>query len=274
MRPGVPFLKTFQRDERGSIAVVFGLLTLTLFAAIGTALDYGKWHNAFQHVESTMDRALLAGGRQLQTEPKDQDKALETAQAYFDEAIGKGVTVTSAVAEFEITDGGMGIEGRVTGAVKTPFLSLLAINDLAVNSTQKVAFNTGGSSGSTMELSLMLDVTGSMCANGEGPCSTSPKMDALKMAAKDLVTIVVRDGKNARAALVPFSTRVRVAESNSAAAGPIMQKLTNLQPTWSGHQEVCTSGSGSGGSEGGGNWTCNTVGTEYRDQSSDHAVRV
>ena len=34
-----------------------------------------------------------------------------------------------------------------------------------------------------------------------------------------------------------------------------MNKLTGLGASWSGYYKICTSGSGSGGSETGGNWT-------------------
>ena len=60
----------------------------------------------------------------------------------------------------------------------------------------------------------MLDVTGSMCNDGVGPCTTGTKMDALKTAAKDLVNIVVMDDQSqfkSRVALVPFAQRIRVA---------------------------------------------------------------
>lgn len=263
MRTALCYFTRFTGHERGSVSVMFGVMAIFLFAMIGAALDFGKWHNASKHTETAMDNALLAAGRQLQTEPEEPAKSIEEAQLYFNQAMAAGVKIDGLAPQFSIVDQGMGIEGTVEGAVKTPFLSLIAIPDLDVRRTAKVAFNASGGSGSTIELAMMLDVTGSMCADGEGPCTTSIKMDALKMAAKDLVSIVVRDGSNARAALVPFSTRVRVAESGSAAAGPLMKKLTDLDATWTGWQSICTAGSGSGGSEGVGNWTCTATASEH-----------
>ena len=157
---------SFGRDDGGSITVIFGLMAILLFALIGAALDYGKWHNAHLHVEDIVDRALLAGGRQLQTEPTKEDLAVDVANTFFNEAITKGIDIKNAAAQFKIVDKGMGIEGTVTGAVNTPFLSLINITDLAINTKQKVAFNIGGGSGSTIELAMMLDVTGSMCDGG------------------------------------------------------------------------------------------------------------
>jgi Putative Flp pilus-assembly TadE/G-like len=250
-------------DQRGSLTIIFGLMSLVLVGVMGAAVDYAKWHDAFVRTQASMDSALLAAGRQLQTDPKHPDQAIVVASIYFDNVLKSGVAVDDVHAEFTLVSNGMGIEGKVSGTVKTPFLSILNWPKLPVNSTQNVAFNVGGGSGSDIEIALMLDVTGSMCANGQGPCTSSPKMDALKLAAKDLVNIAVRDGVNSRASIVPFSTRVRIAEDNSPDAGPMMQKLTNLHPDWTGWQNMCTSSSGGGGSEDGGNWTCNSSVPEH-----------
>ncbi|NOT71338.1 MAG: VWA domain-containing protein [Hyphomicrobium sp.] len=231
-------------------------MAIFLFGIIGAALDFGKWHNASQHAEAAMDSALLAAGRQLQTEPDEPGKALDMANLYFNQEMADGVKVTGAVAEFKIVDDGMGIDGKVVGNVKTPFLGLLNIRNLTVNRTAKVAFSTGGGSGNDIEVALMLDVTGSMCADNIGPCTTSLKLDALKSAAKDLVNIVVVNGEHTRVAVVPFSTRVRLGLGNTADGAALMKKVTNLDPTWTGWNEDCQTSSGSGGSEGNGNWTC------------------
>jgi len=64
-----------------------------------------------------------------------------------------------------------------------------------------------------------------------------------------------------KVAIVPFSTRIRVGQDG--AGGAMMTKLTNLPATWSGWYKECTNGSGSGGSEDGGNWTCSTYQNQY-----------
>src|SRR5204863_6174867 len=68
------------------------------------------------------------------------------------------------------------------------------------------ACSGNSSGGSNVEISLMLDVTGSMCS----PCS---KIDAVKSAAKDLIDIVVWDDQStyySRVALAPFAEAVNV----------------------------------------------------------------
>jgi hypothetical protein len=109
----------------------------------------------------------------------------------------------------------------------------------------------------------MLDVTGSMCDDGEGPCSSGSKISALKQAASNLVDQLLPNPSEeftTRIALVPFSTRVRLAPDGSG--GGIMSALTNLAASWSGYYKVCTASTGSGGSETSGTWTCSSYATQ------------
>lgn len=238
-------MRRFRNREEGSVTIVFGLMTIVLFAIIGAAIDYGKWHNAYSRVEQSVDAALLAAGRQYQIAPDEPQAAIDVAKTYFDQSALDGIVVTGLSAEFKVTDAPLGIEGKVTGTVKTPFLGLVNVKSLDVRMKSNVEFGVGGgsNSGSKLEVSLMLDVTESMCAGGAGPCTSSTKMDAMKSAAKDLVRVVL--GANttedvARIALVPFSTNVRVDEETGANAMVLMKKLTDMDATWSGYRNECT----------------------------------
>jgi Flp pilus assembly protein TadG len=232
---------------------------------MGAAIDFGRWSNASSKTTAALDAALLAAGRQLQTEPGEMQKALDAAQLYFTTLTTQRLTVDNATSQFALADGGMSIEGTATGSIKTPFLSFVAVTALDVKATAKASLAVGGNGGnSDLEISLMLDVTESMCDNGIGPCTAGAKMDAMKYAAKDLVKIVMganTSTQTARVALVPFSTRVRVDDETSANAAPLMKKLTNLDPTWNGWHNDCQHWSGSGSSTssesaGTNNWTC------------------
>jgi hypothetical protein len=165
-----------------------------------------------------------------------------------------------------------------TAAVSTPFLSLVGLSELSVKPRGSASLALGGAGSSNLEIALMLDLTGSMCPAvgtvpaGVGPCTSGPKMDALKQAAKDLIDIVVWEGQSAgnpgsRVALVPFSTRIRVGADGSTEGATYMKKLTNLDPTWTGWYETCTSSNnGTGGSETGGTWVCYNYTAQHKVQ--------
>ncbi len=259
-------LTAFARDTRGTLALPFGLLAVFLVALMGAAIDFGRWSNAHSKTEAALDAALLAAGRQLQTEPDDFQKAIDTASAYFTQLSGTRLTVENAVAEFTMADENMSIEGKASGHIKTPFLSLATVSTLDVKASAKAELAIGGNGGeSDLEIAIMLDVTESMCDAGAGPCTTGAKMTAMKDAAKDLVHIVMGANateQTARVALVPFSTRVRLDDETTQNATDLMKKVTDLDPTWNGWHNDCTdwqsTGGGGGNSEtGGGSWVCN-----------------
>lgn len=232
---------SFRTAETGSTSILFGVMALVLFAFIGGALDYARLLHARDRTSQALDSAVLAAGRTLQTETDAEAKALTVARVYFEEQIKQRFEVLTPVVEFTIGDNGLSIHGRATGKVNTPFMGVVGMRELplAVDSSARLAVGGNGNSG--LEISLMLDVTGSMCDGNSDPCQHGSKIDGLKTSANDLIDIVMRDHNegNTRIALVPFSTRVRVASRDSGNIAQRMKNLTNLDDRWSGWIERC-----------------------------------
>jgi Flp pilus assembly protein TadG len=244
----------FTANDRGNIAILTALCLTLIFGAAGGAIDFGRAYSARNHTQTIMDAAVLAGGRVLQT-TQDESAAIAAANAYYNSM--KSDVVTGPSAAFTIESNKTVVRGAIAGKVDTHLLRVFNINELGINIDVNSQLAGGSTSGTNYELSIMLDVTGSMCDNGVGPCTNGTKMNALKAAATDLINIVVWDNQGkyrSRAAIVPFSTRIRVGPDGGG--GPMMKRLTNLKDIWSGWYNICTSSSGGGGSEGGGNWSC------------------
>ena len=88
--------------------------------------------------------------------------------------------------------------------MSTPFLNVVGVSDLPVKLTAKAVLAVNANAGTHVEVSLMLDTTGSMGGS---------KMVDLKAAASDLVDIVIWDDQSSytsRVALAPFSRYVNV----------------------------------------------------------------
>jgi hypothetical protein len=87
------------------------------------------------------------------------------------------------------------------------------VESLPVHTSAKAVVAIGGNAETSLEISMMLDITGSMSGS---------KIDDLKLAAKDLINIVVWDNQGehtSRVALAPFAPRVNVGSYISALTG-------------------------------------------------------
>ena len=214
----------FRKSHGGNVSVVAAFAALPLLIAAGVAIDYGRLYSARIDVKAALDAAVLAGTRNLM-DSGDKKAAIAVAQSYFISNLPRYATLENNTITFSVRTAGDGIESSGNAEMKTTIMGLL-------NQPTMSLFADAGASGSSakvgtagpagdLEISLMLDVTGSMCDDGNGPCTSSKKLDALKQAAAKLVDTVVWPDQSAytsRVAVIPFSTRVRVAPDGTSSS--------------------------------------------------------
>jgi Flp pilus assembly protein TadG len=227
--------RNFVRNDHGNVAMIFGLASIILAAIVGSAVDYGRWVSAQRQTQYAIDTSVLAASRHAQLTGKS-DESIAVAKSYYQKM--KPSTVSDTV---DFIPGSAANEFKVSGGseVKTPFLSLIGMSSLPIKPKAAAEVTLGGSGSSDVEISLMLDLTGSMCEPGQSSCITSTKVDALKLAAKDLINIVVQDDQSkikSRVAIVPFNTRIRVGADGSDAGAEMMKKLTDLDRDFTGYK--------------------------------------
>jgi Flp pilus assembly protein TadG len=220
----------YRDDVSGNVAVVFALMGVVLMLGIGAAVDVSRWLNARDQTVAAIDAAVLAGGRSLQTNSKDESAAVAAAQKYYDENVTSRLPVVNDSVTFSVNSDGMGLKASGTAYIKTPFLRFASIEKLPLLSTSQTdrgesQIAVGGNGGENIEVALMLDITGSMCNSAPGrtqqPCTSGRKIDAMKEAAKDLVGIVVWDDQSkftAKMSIIPFSDSVRLSATSVAKA--------------------------------------------------------
>jgi Flp pilus assembly protein TadG len=254
--------RRFLLNQAGNMSLIVALAAVPGLGAAGAAIDYARKLEAHDAVVAAVDGAVLAGAQALLESDGDKDRAEAVAKQFFDSAMAIETSLNVEQISFEANADADGMNAKGTAFINTSLLKVLGISQLEVFSATGAEGNSAEISvegpSSDLEVSIMLDVTGSMCADREGPCTGGSNMDSLKSAAATLVDKVVWDDQSkytSRVAITPFSTRVRVAQDGAGAG--IMNKLTGLTPNWSGWYNMCVSGSGSGASESGGNWTCN-----------------
>ena len=199
--------RKFYRDDEGAVAVIFGLSLVALTTAIGLAVDYSRAHAFYDRTQMALDATALtvakAAGAGMQGE---ELQAL--AQAHFDQAMPEAKQGASFTPIKVILEGDTGKASvHVSGKVRTIIGGMIGIE--TINKDVRAA---ALSSGRDIELSMMLDVSGSM---------RGQKIAALKNAAKNLVDtldIGGSTGRSARIGLVPYSTSVNLGDFADSAA--------------------------------------------------------
>ena len=239
--------RSFAPDEQGTIAVIFALMLTIVVAMVGAAVDFGRWSSARIQTQAAIDAALLAAGRTSQITHGDSASAVKAAMAYYAQMKSKQVTDDTIV--FASVNSATSFTAKGSAYIQTPFLSMINIQRLPVLTLGDViqgeaTIAQGGNSGSSMEIGLMLDTTGSM--GGQ-------KLIDLKTAAKDLIDILIWDDQGtytSRIAIAPFSEAVNVGEYFQAVTNLNPNKVTHTQTTQTGtsltytYPASCLSGGG------------------------------
>ena len=257
--------RSFATDHSGSTAIIFAVALTGILALVGAALDAARWNSARQAHGNAIDSGLLAGARHLQVNPGDNSGAQTLAVTMYNGNLAagmKGTPVKNNTVKFATATDGISFTFTGNAYIATTFLKVVGISQLPIATPAKALSSKSGlNAGSNLEIALMLDVTGSMCDNGTGPCTSDTKIAGVKSAAADLANIVLGQTSTtvtSRMALVPFAAAIRIDENGTN--NPLMQTLTGLPPTWSGYvaNQTC---SGWNGYQNGEMWVWTTAGT-------------
>lgn len=204
---------SFVRNDEGNVAIIFCFALTLMFGAVGGAIDFARIQQAKAKAQNALDSATLAGGRTIQiTANGDITAAMAAAVRHYDTM--KPAGAGNALPTFSVIDNGTAMRGTVNLTIATPLLAIVGWPQLQASIQSETVIAAGGNAGTNLEISLMLDMTGSM---------SGQKIDDLKDAAKDLVDIVVWDDQGqytSKVALAPFSTRVNV--------GNYIQNVSNV----------------------------------------------
>jgi Flp pilus assembly protein TadG len=226
-RPDVPqrgwrSFASFVDDTAGDIAMMFGLMAMLMFMFFGVAVDMGRWINARNQTLEAIDAAVLAAGRALQMNSSDQAGAIAIAKQYYAANTKSRVKMASDTVTFTVTDNGTSVTASGNATLTTPFLHFLdwpqggtkfsqmsLLNEAGADQS-KAVLAVGGNAELNLEISMMLDTSGSM---GDYTASGNPKYIDMRAAASSLVDIVVWKDQSkftSRVAVVPFSGDVRL----------------------------------------------------------------
>ncbi|MGH6895583.1 MAG: pilus assembly protein TadG-related protein [Geminicoccaceae bacterium] len=188
-------LSRLLRDQRGALITIVGLAIIPLFGAIGLSIDASRAYLAKSRLWSAVDAAALAGGRVYASDTRDDD-----VHMYFETNFPDGF-MGAVLEPLEIIPDDVNRTITVTAraTIPTTFMRVLGTDSVSIVASSEVTLEA-----MNIEVSLVLDITGSMAG--------SDIVD-LRDAANQLVDMVVQDVQQpfySKLSLVPYSTAVNV----------------------------------------------------------------
>ncbi len=189
-------LGRFRREEDGSL-VIFGLFAFVMMLLLaGISLDLMRFEERRTTLQNTIDRASLAAADlQQKLDPKD------VVKDYFKKAGLK----PPADADIIVTQGTLSdyrkVEIAVSEQMPTWFMSLVGVKTLSTP-----AASTAEESVGQIEISLILDVSGSMNSNS--------RLTNLKPAAKSFVDQIFDSAEEDKVSIsiIPYATQTSISD--------------------------------------------------------------
>lgn len=216
-------------DRRGNVVMIFALVMPALIMLTLGGIDINRVTTAKARVQDALDAATLAAARSSYTDPKDlKTVALVALKAnlrnasvepFSDEAVKIELTKDQVV----IADIQVQVKTLIANVVLPPYGKILD-DTLPVSVHSEV-----NRSSKDIEVSLVLDITGSMGSNN--------RIGDLKNAANQLIKLVVQPAAKqtpyySRMAIVPYSIGVNLGARADAARGASIGSTSITGASW------------------------------------------
>jgi hypothetical protein len=230
------------KRQRGSVSLLYVLNMVGFLVALLSGIDVMRWSIAEARLQSALDSAVLAAGKNLANLPSSptaaQLAAWQTyAQSYFSTNMPSGylgstlnatptITLSTSVATAS-TPSTQTVTMSVSGTMPLLVSGYIASVPLKLSASNQAlrVLQTN------LELVLVLDNTGSMADSASGGWGGSSKLSALKSAAKTLIATLTASsssGGSVYIGLVPFTTTVNVRDANGNRPSSWLRQVSDV----------------------------------------------
>jgi Flp pilus assembly protein TadG len=185
----IAHLRRFRNEEDGVMVAFSMLMLLTMLVVGGIGVDIMRYEMDRVRLQNTLDRAVLAAA------DLDQElNARTVVRDYFTKA-----DLVQYLTNIDVQEGlgSKRVEATAEADINTFFLKLMGIDTLTARANGAAQESIDG-----LEISLVLDVSGSMSSNS--------RLTRLKPAARDFVSAILNssDTGNTSISVVPYATQV------------------------------------------------------------------
>ncbi len=196
------------RDDRGNIAMMFGVILFITLGAAGLAIDLTRSSMVRTEIHEAADAGVLAAARYKSGRPDANDETLTAiARKVFDASIKNSDALSIDAFEIISDDSADSLALELDGSMNALLMGVLGQGELDIGARSEVKYGKPP----LLEVALALDVTGSMNQQG--------KISALKNAARDLIeTLFDAEDADIKIGIVPFAQYANVGSGYNAAS--------------------------------------------------------
>jgi hypothetical protein len=187
-------MRRFWSDNKGNVAVLFGIAIVPIIGAIGAAVDYSMASAYRTDLQKALDATALALSKVLPID--DPAKRQEIGMQYFNASLGPNELENIAL---EIIPDNGKVKLVATGDYKLRIAGVFGAHDFKIGASSEAVWGMG-----KVEVVLALDNTGSM---------SGQKIAKLKEGAQKLVDILKNSARkegDAKIGIVPYTVQVRI----------------------------------------------------------------
>lgn len=199
--------RSFSRDNRGGVAVLFAVSIVPLMCAVGIGFDTARAYMVKSRLSSALDAAGLAGGASFFLPQRDDDIRMYFNANYPDGYLGS--TVDGPHIEVDEVNEKIKLDASAT--IETTFMRLVGEKSVTVASRAEVTRKM-----TALDVVLSIDVSGSM---GHSAPGGGTRLEAAQAASKELIGIlfgVDTSEEYLHIGLVPWNSKVNVMTEGEA----------------------------------------------------------
>ena len=200
----------FLKDQEGTLAIFFALALMVLCTVVSMSVDGARAVNAYHRAANALDAAALAAAKALNEQGASDSELYDIATTVFQENAKnkKNDGVAYKNLNLKVDRSKNSVNATVEGKVTTTFAQIISVPHIDIKTSSTAIYNS-----KDIELSLMLDVTGSMRGS---------KIRSLKTAANQMVDILLQESGGSqltRIALAPYAASVNAGSYASRVSG-------------------------------------------------------
>lgn len=188
-------VRRFRDDTSGNVAIIFGLATIPLLIAAGSAVDIARGYIVQTRLQAALDAAALAAAAAVGL---SEEERFELGATVFAANYDGSLLGGPASPVFSLDDGVL--TASVDASLDTTLMNVAGVSELSVATSTEITIPSVRDA----EIALVLDYSNSM--------SWSGKYQTMREAAIDLVEQLTAGGgaERVQIGLVPFSHHVYV----------------------------------------------------------------